>query len=401
MDFEDALDRTGSLKEADGRGHTQNISDEGDLERVADASIDPEAVDPSRVDIGGGQPEPVTQEPAEKVNETPLSDEIEEDLEPVEEETKYDKEVVDQISESLSVLTPEGGSSDFFSDVMSEFGESRPDTDEIKDEMLDAGYSADEIEDELDSLEENHLVNRGELSGKAYAVAEFAAEIHGYLSGLRDEVEELEDDFTGNRLVENVDLELENSYFGRAAESFTDNSEMESVGSFISPFDRTGAQRNKETNPLMAFLVAAEKGDRHDIGDLTGYASDESASERVRQIANEGYLDAGEEGRVETTEAGKYLKSAVDDLYEKFEDVIEQESKRKRRIERAQKHLEYREEQRQAAEELDQVARQMKSAENMDWSSSKQFLKNSYSPLARQMSDEYETDLEPDTDMEV
>jgi hypothetical protein len=38
----------------------------------------------------------------------------------------------------------------------------------------------------------------------------------------------------------------------------------------------------------------------------------------------------------------------------------------------------------------------MKAADNMDWSSSKELLKDSYSPMARKMSSEYDEDFNLD-----
>ncbi|MFB6116363.1 MAG: hypothetical protein ABEK10_02515 [Candidatus Nanosalina sp.] len=412
MDFEDALERAGDVERGDEPEKRQPVSGKDDLESIAEASIDPAAVDPSKAGVEIEETleqdeKTDVEETATGINEGLEKPDDQDGLEEPEEELSegfqpgYDKEVVDQISESLSVLTSEGGSDEFFSDMMSEFGETTPEVDEIEEEMVDLGYSRDQVEQEVENLKENHLVSRGELSDRAYAVAEFAAEIHSYLSELNEEVQQMQSEVEENRLVSGIDLDLEDEYFGRASSSFTENSDMKNIGQFISPFDRSGAQRGKETNPLMAFLVAAEKGDRHDIGDLTGYASDESASERVRQIANEGYIDAGEGGNVETTEAGQYLKEAVDSLYERFEDVIEEESRIQQRIERAQEMLDYQEKQKEAATELDKVARQMKSAENMDWNSSRELLKENYSPMAREMSEEYDMDLEADTDVEV
>gem|GEM_PF-5439404 len=283
----------------------------------------------------------------------------------------------------------------FFSDVMSEFGESNPSVREIEESLSEMEYDQAEIDEGIDELESNHLISRGQLSDKAYSVAEFAAEVHRYLSDLRGQAEEIKSSAKDQEIVSDVKLDLNGNYLGRAAESFLDSSDIENVAEFISPFDRSSAQQTSGgTNPLMAFMISAEKGDRYGIGDFTGYSSDNSAAERVRQIAEEGYLELGDEGDVETTQAGEHLRSEIDSLYDSFESVIEQEENEQKRVDRLKGIMEYRSEQMKAAEELDNVSRQIKAADNMEWASSKELLKDSYSPIARKVAGAYDEDFD-------
>jgi hypothetical protein len=399
MNYEDEIDKISSIEAAEGKGHTENVSGHEEVERIADASRHPASVDPSKIDIPDVRDEEVEidNNTEQALDEAEHNNTTRNKNEPKELESRYDKQVMDQVSESLSVLAHDDESRQFFSDVMSEFGEDNPSVEEIEDSLGEMEYDQDEIDEGIDKLESNHLISEGQLSDKAYSVGEFAAEVHRYLSDLRGEAEEAESRAEDQEIVSNAELDFNRNYFGRAAESLLESSDIENVAKFISPFDRSSAQQTSgDTNPLMAFMVSAEKGDRYGIGDITGYSSDESAAERVRQIAEEGYLIADDEGGVETTKAGEHLKSQVDSLYESFESVIEQEERKRRRIDRLQGIMQYRSEQIEAAEELDSVSRQMKAADNMDWSSSKELLKDSYSPMARKMSSEYDEDFNLD-----
>lgn len=299
---------------------------------------------------------------------------------------RYNKQVVDQISNSLQILDSE--SQEFLTHITSnnQVGEElEPDNIQQDLEEENTDYTLEEVRDNLDRMEDYGMVSDGRLTRRAHLTEDIGSQVEEYIQDLKSNSELLLEDARESEMFESLKADLSPEYGGRASEEFLNSSVNNQIDNFIDTFR---PKSSKPTNRLMAFLTSAEADSFDKLGRLTGYNTDESARETVRHIGEEGYLKM-EDGDVILNPAGEAVKNAIDNVYDQFEELYI--SERAEKISKmAQNHVEAS----QKAKAYDETVENVENTGIMDLEEVENQFESNADSVAKYVSDRYDTDLE-------
>lgn len=320
------------------------------------------------------------------LEEVSTDSEIEESLEDGNSEVmEYEKDILDEISDSLRVIADNDGSSiKFLSDVLGELGNSAS-KDDMLEEMPESKYSRQESEKYIGVMEDAGLISNGKLNQRVEPVADIVQRVHDYVDDIESKLDDVKERAEDEETIESIGINVSQEYSGRASESFDEREKAENISELLEPFVRS---KGSDSNPLALMLNAVENGRAWDLADSTGYSTDNSASTRLGQIAQEGYLEI-DDGEVNANPAAEVIKETIDKVYDEFSEIIHKESRKAERIEKTAELIRKRSNAFENAQDLDTASQGIIDSEYMKMEEFDDKFREEYSTMARRFSENY------------